>query len=180
MVHVVALLRAVNVGRGRRVPMADLRALLEELGVGPARTYLQSGNVVLTTARQDLEALAAELSSAVDERFGFAVPVLLRRPADLEAVVAACPFPDPGNEPKAHHVAFLSAAPAPERVASIAALDAGADRVAVLGKEAFVRYAAGAGRSTLTIDRLERVLGVTSTARNWSTVLALRDLVGGG
>src|SRR5690606_6311887 len=88
-----ALLRGINVGGGRKVPMAELRTLLEGLGHTGVRTYLQSGQAVFASAHGDEESLAAELARAVEKHFGFAVDVIVRDHAYLRAIADACPFP---------------------------------------------------------------------------------------
>lgn len=93
MTMYAALLRGINVSGHKKVPMAELRTLLTELGHGDVRTHLQSGNAVFSSASDDENALAAELERAIEKRFGFPVPCLVRDGGYLAAVAAACPFP---------------------------------------------------------------------------------------
>src|SRR6478609_1380679 len=96
-----ALLRGINVSGRNKVPMAELRSVLEGLGHRGVRTYLQSGNAVFTTDREDSEdELAAALEAAIEEHFGFRVPCLVRDHAYLAAVAEACPFPEAELEGK--------------------------------------------------------------------------------
>jgi uncharacterized protein (DUF1697 family) len=109
------MLRGVNVG-GRKLPMADLRALVERLGCTSVRTYVQSGNVVFEAAGTPA-ALASRLAAAIEADRGFPVPVIVRGARDLAATVSANPFVgeglDPDAEPRLFHVTFLGAAPDP-------------------------------------------------------------------
>ncbi|NJQ01035.1 DUF1697 domain-containing protein [Streptomyces zingiberis] len=174
-----ALLRGINVGGARKVPMADLRAVLTGLGYGRVRTLLQSGNAVFTAPdHRDPGRLAAEVERALAEWFGFPVVVVVRTAGELRAVVAANPFPDAGAEPARHTVTFLSGRADPDRLDAVdPALYAPDEyRVADGGRELYGRFPDGLGRSRLTplLDR--RKLGVEATTRNWGTVTKLLAL----
>lgn len=169
----VALLRAVNLGSRNRVPMAELRAALEELGCSEVRTHLQSGNAVFRRRSTKRERLAAELEALLVERFGVEQPVILRTAEELVALRDGHPF---GDDVSGTYVAFLRAEPAPARVAALAELAPAAERVLVVGSDAYLRYPAGVARATLTPALLEKRLGVAATARNWRTVSALAAL----
>ena len=175
MTSYVALLRGINVGGSNKVPMADLRALFDALGYPDAQTYIQSGNVVFS-ARAGESALVTAIEGAIEEAFSLRVPVVIRSRAQLAAVASASPFD--GAAPTAVHVAFLSGFPT---VASVAALDpdrSPPDTFAVVDREVYLHYPNGSGRSKLTLDYLERVLGVRATARNWNTVTKLLAMTG--
>ncbi|MEU3600319.1 DUF1697 domain-containing protein [Streptomyces sp. NPDC006798] len=175
-----ALLRGINVGGHRRVPMAELREVLEGLGHGGVATYLQSGNAVFTSPRGDEDALARELERAIEERFGFAVDTLVRDAAYLRAVADGCPFPAAELEGRRLHVTFFSQQVTAERFAAV-------DRRAHspedfrLGDRALYLYAPdGLGRSKLA-DALARptlTRGLVATTRNWNTVRKLVELTG--
>jgi uncharacterized protein (DUF1697 family) len=116
----IALLRGVNVGGNRRVPMADLRLALEGIGLDDVRTYIVSGNVVFRSRRSDAAALTREIEAAIERRFGFPVAVVLRTAAEMRAVLAADPIPEGSASDPAHRYAvFLSTDPSPERLAAI-------------------------------------------------------------
>ncbi|MGA4838916.1 DUF1697 domain-containing protein [Streptomyces sp. G45] len=172
-----ALLRGVNVGGSRKVPMARLRTLLEELGLGGVRTYLQSGNAVFSADRGDEESLAAEVGAALEKEFGFPVDLLVRDGAYLRAVAEACPFPAADLEGRQLHVTYFSAPVDPDRFA-------GLDRAAFLpeefrlGDRALYLYAPdGLGRSRLgeALSRPALTKGLIATSRNWNTVAKLVD-----
>ncbi|MFF7551701.1 DUF1697 domain-containing protein [Streptomyces olivaceus] len=175
-----ALLRGINVGGARKLPMADLRALLEELGHGGVRTHLQSGQAVFASGHGDEESLAAELARAIEKRFGFPVDVLVRDHAYLRAVAEACPFPAADLEPKQLHVTYFFAPVDEERFAPV-------DRPAFrpeefrLGDRALYLYAPdGLGRSRLAeaLARPRVNKGLIATTRNWNTVTRLVELTG--
>ncbi|MEU6404834.1 DUF1697 domain-containing protein [Streptomyces sp. NPDC046985] len=181
MTRYAALLRGINVGGGRKVPMAELRALAGELGYGEVRTHLQSGQAVFTSDRGDEDALAAQWAAAIERRFGFPVDVIVRDHAYLRAVADACPFPAADLAPKQLHVTYFSAAAEAGRFAGI-------DRAACLpeefrlGDRALYLYAPdGVGRSRLA-DQLSRprvTKGLIATSRNWNTVLKLVEMTAG-
>ncbi|WP_236239329.1 DUF1697 domain-containing protein [Streptomyces sp. CC228A] len=176
-----ALLRGVNVGGARKVPMAELRTVLTGLGHQDVRTYLQSGNAVFSTGSDAREEdLAADLEAALEERFGFHTDCLVRSGPSLRAVVDACPFPAADLEPRQLHVTYFSAPVTPERFASV-------DRTAFLPedfrlgvREVYLYAPDGLGRSKLA-DALARpalLKGVTATTRNWNTVVKLAEMAG--
>ncbi|MET7741128.1 DUF1697 domain-containing protein [Streptomyces sp. NPDC005385] len=175
-----ALLRGINVGGAKKVPMAELRTLLEGLGHGDVRTHLQSGNAAFSSAHGDEESLAAELSTAIEERFGFGVGVLVRDHRYLKAVREACPFPAAELEAKQVHVTYFSDPVDAERFASVEPA-AFLPEEFRLGDRALYLYAPdGLGRSRLA-DALARprlLKGVLATTRNWNTVVKLEELTG--
>lgn len=174
-----ALLRGVNVG-SIRVAMADLRRLVTDLGHVDVQTYLQSGNVVFTSAETDPGKLAWGIERAIADELGLAVPVLVRSGADLAAVAAASPYAGRQDDPKRLLVTFLSAAPAAAKVAALAVPAGENIEYTVTGREVHLHYPDGGyGRTKFTNAYLEKKLGVVATTRNWKSVLALRDLTGG-
>ncbi|MFD7875029.1 DUF1697 domain-containing protein [Streptomyces sp. NPDC059766] len=180
MTTYAALLRGINVGGNKKVPMAELRVLMEGLGYAGVRTHLQSGQAVFTPGDGDETSLAAELTQAIEKRFGFPVDVIVRDHAYLRAVADACPFPAAELEPKQLHVTYFSAPADEERFAAV-------DRAAHLpeefrlGDRALYLYAPdGLGRSKLAeqLARPRITKGLIATTRNWNTVLKLIELTG--
>ncbi|MGW1881379.1 DUF1697 domain-containing protein [Streptomyces sp. NPDC001970] len=175
------LLRGINVGGHRKVPMADLRTLLTELGHGDVRTYLQSGNAVFTGATCDEGALAADIGQAVEKHFGFTVDCLVRGAPYLRAVVEDCPFPAAELEGRQLHVTYLSGRIDPGRLASIDANSFLPEEFR-LGECALYLYAPGGlGRSKLAdvLGRPSLTKGVVATTRNWNTAVKLAEMTGG-
>lgn len=167
----VALLRGVNVGGHRRVPMADLRAGLTAAGLDDVRTHLQSGNAVFSGGPDDEAAVAALVRAVVLDTCGVHTDVVVRDGAQLAGVVARLPWPDRSADPALLHVLFLSAVP--ERV--VVARAGEGEEVRADGREVFVWYGQGQGRSRLSVE----TPGSVATARNWRTVLALAELSAG-
>ena len=170
----VALLRGVNLGARNKVPMAKLRAQLEAVGYENVQTYIASGNVILD-GPSGRKKLAADLEALVGDAFGVSTRVTLRKPRELAAAVAAHPFDDASET----HVAFLAARPTKAAAARLADLDGGAHRAVLAGMEVYLRLTHGVHGSPLSIARLESVLGVPATLRNWRTVVALAERAAG-
>jgi uncharacterized protein (DUF1697 family) len=173
----VALLRGINVGRNKRVAMADLRRLLESLGYNDVRTLLQSGNAVFTGGKGGAPALARQIASQIEADLGLDVKVLVRTAEQLAAVIEANPFVARGVSPKELHVAFLSAAPAPKKIAGLDRDKFAPDEFEVGDRVIYARLPNGQAGSRL--PDWERTLGLTVTTRNWNTVNRLRDLARG-
>ncbi|MEV6738376.1 DUF1697 domain-containing protein [Streptomyces sp. NPDC051104] len=173
-----ALLRGINVGGNRKLPMARLRELLTGLGHTGVATYLQSGNAVFTADHGDEDSLATELEEAIEKDFGFRVDVLVRDHAYLKAVREACPFPAGELEGRQLHVTYRSGSVDAERFAEI-------DPAAYLpeefrlGDRALYLYVPdGLGRSKLAeqLSRPRLTKGLIATTRNWNTVVKLEEL----
>ncbi|MGW0767258.1 DUF1697 domain-containing protein [Streptomyces sp. NPDC002676] len=178
MTTYAALLRGINVGGSKKLPMADLRTLMAGLGLDAVRSHLQSGQAVFTVDRGDEQSLAAELAQAIEARFGFTVGVLVRDHAYLKAVAENCPFPAAELEAKQLHVTYFSAPVTPDRFAEL-------DQAAHLpeefrlGDRCLYLYAPdGLGRSKLgeALARPRITKGLVATSRNWNTVLKLVEL----
>ncbi len=164
----VALLRGVNLGARNKVPMAQLRTLLEDAGYGNVRTYIASGNVLLDgpAARKSL---GLDLERLVADTFGVTTAVILRKPRELAATVEAHPFDRTADT----HVAFLASRPAKSAAVR---LEPFAAEAVLLGAELYLRLPRGVHGSRLSNARIESLLGVQATLRNWRTVVALAEL----
>lgn len=173
-----ALLRGINVGGHRKVPMAELRSVIADLGHRDVVTHLQSGNAAFTVEDAEGEAVRRALEAAIERRFGFAVDCVVRDADYLRAVVAGCPFPADALEAKQLHVTYFSGPVAPERFDGVDPA-AFAPEEFRIGDRALYLYAPeGLGRSKLA-DALARptvTRGLVATTRNWNTVTKLVQL----
>lgn len=157
--------------------MADLRALVASLGYTGVASYIQSGNLAFSATAEE-PSIVARLEAAIEQTFGFAVPVIVRSADDMARVAAAHPLVDAAAHPRRAMVAFLDRTPT---VDSGAVIDADAylpDRFMVSGREVYLDYPDGSARSKLTHSLLERALDVRATIRNWNTVMRLVELGG--
>jgi uncharacterized protein (DUF1697 family) len=158
----VALLRAVNLGRTNKVPMAQLRAALTAAGYRDVQTLIASGNVVLRAERRPAP---ARLEQLIADEFGVATTVILRSSAQIRRLAGAKPFP------RDAHVAFLQRAPR-----STSAL-AGLDPFEIVGPDIVVHAPNGYANVRLSGAVIEQALGIPATMRNWNTVEKLAALV---
>jgi uncharacterized protein (DUF1697 family) len=173
----VLLLRGINLGPNRRVPMADLRALLTEAGYAGVQTYVQSGNVVLAGSGSTAE-LERDAERLIAERFGFDVPVIGRSRDELAAVVALNPLGDVATNPKRYQVSFLAAELDPDVIATLRAAATGNERLAAHGRELYAWHPDGVARSKMWNALAGKGLGTAATARNWTTVTTLLEMAG--
>jgi uncharacterized protein (DUF1697 family) len=171
----IALLRGINLGAHKKVPMAKLRELSADIGLVEPQTYVQSGNLLFDT-KLDESTTVDTLENAIQDEFGFDVPVICRTAGEIEAIVASHPFSHLDLDDRRLHVAFLDREP---DVAVGEVIDAGAhdpDRFEGDGREIYLAYPAGLGRSKLNHSLLEGKLGVSATLRNWRTVNKLAEM----
>ncbi|MEA2489090.1 MAG: hypothetical protein QOH21_882, partial [Acidobacteriota bacterium] len=161
----IGLLRGVNVGGNHKLKMAELKALCESAGLTDVSTYLQSGNVVFRT-RAARAAAAERVKTALRERTGLDVAVVLRTPAELRAVIDANPITGDPN-PSRLLVAFLSEEPTAEAKALLERERVADEQLHFAGREIYSYYPEGAGTSRLANAMTDRKLKVTCTARNW-------------
>jgi uncharacterized protein (DUF1697 family) len=174
--RVIVLLRGVNVGGQRAVPMAELRQVAAAAGYAEIETWIQSGNLVLTTAAAPA-AVEATLAPALARRFGFEVDVIARAAAAWARVIASNPFPDAAATRPSHLlVGFSKRPPSRDAAAQLRARATLGERVEVRGDAVWLDYAGGVGKSKLNPAALERAAGSPVTARNWTTVLKLAEM----
>lgn len=173
----IALLRAVNLPGHNQVGMADLRELLAGLGFGDARTLLQSGNLVFKSDARTGARLESLLQEAAKSRLGLDTDFFVRTAGDWKAIVAGNPFPEEAERDPGHLVVmFLKEAPDRKDVKALQESITGREVVRAGGRQAYIVYPDGIGRSRLTMALIERRLGTRGTGRNWNTVLKLGAL----
>ncbi len=174
----ISLLRGINVGGNKIIPMNELKALYESLGFANVRTLLATGNVVFETPRDDADAIKTEIEQGIAATFGCQSVVFLRTPDELHAVVAACPFAEAERAQGSKLlVMFLQSAPTESTLQHLHDAHTGNEIIHVIGREAYIFFPDGMGQSKLGNPQLERKLGVLGTGRNWNTVLKLVALV---
>jgi len=168
------LLRGVNVGGHRRVPMADLRGVAEAVGLDDPRTYVASGNLVAGCAG-DVGPAAARLATALLERFGFAVDVIARDAVTWARYVADAPFPAAAAN---RVLLYLPRDPAPAGALDGVSTRLGpSERAVATADGVWVFHADGAGRSKLTPAAVDAAFGSPTTGRNLRTVGAVAGLL---
>ncbi|MGZ8285292.1 MAG: DUF1697 domain-containing protein [Allosphingosinicella sp.] len=175
MARLIALLRAVNVG-GRKVPMAELRALCGALGWEAVETYIQSGNVVFSAPgnARDVEGI---LEAAIRGKFGMDVPVMARTASQWEGYVAANPFPKAAeDEPNRLQLLISKEAPKGDAAEKLMERARAGEAVEAAGGALWFHFPEGVGTSKLTPAFIDKAAGSQSTSRNWRTVIRLQEM----
>lgn len=171
----VALLRGINVGGNRKLPMADLREIFRAAGATDVATYIQSGNVLFNAGGTAVEAIVSGVEAGIVDRFGFEVPLVVRSRDEMRAIVERHPYSELLDVKNACHVVFLRRDPVDP-----ARLDpdwARPDRFTVHGRDVYLALVGGVAGTKLTNAYFDRATGTVSTARNWRTVTTLLDMM---
>jgi uncharacterized protein (DUF1697 family) len=169
----VALLRGINVGGRQKLKMADLRALLSDLGYHEVATLLQSGNAVFTAESGSPELFAADIQTRLADETGLTVTVMVRTADDLRRVVEQIPFEI--RDPAKCAVAFLSNPVDPGQIAAIDHQSFAPEELVAGERELYLYFPGGMGRSKL-LPILARDTFGPATVRNWNTTTRLLDL----
>jgi uncharacterized protein (DUF1697 family) len=175
MARLVVLLRGINIGSRNRISMPELRKALEDAGYEEVRTYLQSGNVVLSSTAS-AKKVAHECEGLIADRFGLEIAVVARTRSELAKVVDRNPLARLAKDPKRYQVSFLETKPSAKIVRELEDVAADNEEVVGIGREIYAWHPAGVARSRLWAKLAGKNLGVTATARNWTTVTKLLEL----
>ena len=172
----IALLRGINVSGQKIIKMADLKDLLASLPLNGIRTYIQSGNVVFEAEKADEVLLAKSIEDKIKDKYAFEVPTIVRTREELLAIIQMNPFvvneEDDFSKP---YIIFLENKPDPERVNVVMGFNSENEIFQIIGREVYVTYKSGAGKSKLTNTFFETKLKTKATSRNWNTVNKLSD-----
>lgn len=175
----LALLRGINVGGHKKLPMAELRELALGLGCSRAETYIQSGNLVVRTAHSAGE-LEVALERAIAGQFGFSVAVVVRSRSEWLRYAAHSPFPQAESErPHLLHLGLAKQALRPGAVEALQRYASHGERFSALHDALWIDYCGGSGKSKVTPAVLDRCAGSSVTTRNWRTVQKLKELMQG-
>lgn len=179
MTTCIALLRGINVGRAKRLPMADLRELIETLGNTNVRTLLNSGNVIFETRRPDVIKLAHSIGAAIESKFGFSAAVVALTATDLDAVVQENTLLTNAYDPSRFLVAFVAGAAALAKAKPLLA-ESWAPEAVAIGKHATYLWCPNGILESKLLQAFGRLTGKVATTRNWATVLKLHGNCGVG
>jgi uncharacterized protein (DUF1697 family) len=172
----IALLRGINVGGRNMMAMAALKATFESVGCSSVRTYIQSGNVVFVSPSKSKQSLCKRLGDAIEEQFGFLPNILLLSETEFRAAVANNPFLDAVAEPKSLHFFFLDSPPKSPDLEGMKKLAVSTERFKLIGPVLYLHTPDGFGRSKLAAG-VERKLGTPATARNYTTIENLSEMI---
>jgi uncharacterized protein (DUF1697 family) len=172
----IGLLRGINVGGNNRVPMSGLRTLCGKLGWRNVQTYIQSGNLVFSAPGKPA-AIETQLQRAIENRFGFSIPIIIRSAGDWPAYIKSNPFLDAcKKDPHLVMLCLSKIPPKPDATKNLLERAASGERIIQIGDALWVHFAGGVARSKLSPALLDRMVGSPVTARNWLTVLKLQEL----
>ena len=179
MTKYISILRGINVGTGRKVPMADLKKLCEKMGMQNVQTYIQSGNVVFELPQpESVSELETRLQLAFTQAFGFDIPVLVRTAEEWAESIAQNPFLKEENvDIDRLHLTCLKELPATVLLEKIRTIQYPPDRYEIIGRDVFIFCAAGYGTSKLVNSFFESKLKTPATTRNWKTVMKLHEMI---
>jgi uncharacterized protein (DUF1697 family) len=168
---IICMLRGVNVGGRNMIKMDALKALCVGLKLKDPQTYVQSGNVIFSTEENDLRKLGTRIQDAIERKIGFRPNVMLRTAAEMRKVVTRNPFAGRKDiEPGKLLVNFLAANPGKDAREKAQAIKIGPEELHLIGREAYIYFPNGQGRSKFPWPAIERALGTSGTGRNWNSV----------
>lgn len=174
MTTYIALLRGINVGGHKKIAMADLRELLTRMGFEDPRSLLQSGNLVFRSKAQPTGKLEQLLEAGTKKKLSFETHFFVRSAQEWQSVIDRNPFLREAEHDPGHLVAMLlKKAPEPGDLKTLQRAITGSESIHADGREAYITYPDGIGRSRLTNALIESKLGTRGTARNWNTIMKL-------
>lgn len=173
----IAMLRGVNVGGHNMIRMEALRTLCGSLELREAQTYVQSGNIIFKTSRRDAGSVAKLLEDGIEKTFGFRPVVVIRTPAEMRDVLTRNPFAArPEVEPGKLIVTFLARDPGAAGRQKVLGIKTDPEELRIEGRELYVYFPNGMGKSKLSPSVIEKALGTPGTGRNWNSVTKLLEL----
>jgi len=177
MAVIISMLRGVNVGGHNKIKMEALRALYESMKLRDAQTYVQSGNVIFRTDERDIPRLAKRIEDGIERNFGFRPNVILRTAAEMREVVARNPFAKRRRiEPSKLLVSFLAGDPREEAREKVRQIKCDPEELRIEGRELYIYFPNGIGRSKLSLGVLEKTLKTPGTGRNWNSVTKVLEM----
>ena len=174
----ISILRGINVSGQKKILMADLKALYESLHFKEVATYIQSGNVIFKSdAKLSDVQLAKKIEKAIDAKYNFEVPVIIRSMEEWEKAISQNPFiKEKKIDLKKLHITFLLEVPSKENVESIKSTDFLPDKFIIKGKEIYLHIPESYGETKLSNNFFENKLKIRATTRNWNTVNKLFEM----
>ena len=174
----LSLLRGINVGGHKKIPMQDLRSMYESIGLRRVTSYIQSGNVLFDDDSNDSDKLKLKIQRAIRDQFGFDVPLILRTRGELDAILQSNPLAEVLAEGATNRlfVTFLDEPPGEDAQETLAQHTLDDEQLVVAGREVYFFCPGNYGKSKLSNNLIEKSLATRATTRNWRTVLKLHQL----
>jgi len=176
MKKLIALLRGINVSGQKKIKMADLKLLFEEMSFQNVQTYIQSGNVIFSSKEKSNKKLETKISSGIKRKYGFDVRVIILSAKEIEYTLKNNPFIKKKKEADRLYVTFLSNAPSKENIQRLNSTDYSPEEYIIDGKFVYLFLPNGAGKAKINNNLFENKLKVSGTTRNWKTVKAFSEL----
>lgn len=170
----ISMLRGINVGGQKKVPMVELSKLYDSLGFNHVKTYIQSGNVIFDSPSTDILELSAKIQQTIKNSFDFDVPLFIRTIEEFTALIQNNPFAN--KDLTKLHVTFLSGFPTSQPIQEINAVKDELEEFLICGKEIYLFCPNGYGQTKLTNSFFEKKLKVLATTRNWNSVNKLLSM----
>ena len=171
----IALFRGVNVGGNNLLPMKELVAIMEGLGVQKIKTYIQSGNAVFQSTEKDLSQISRKITAEIKNRHGFEPHILLLELEEIKKAIEGNPFPEAETDPGNLHLGFLASRAEYPDLEKLSLLQKERERFQLTDRVFYLHAPEGVGRSKLAA-RAEKLLGVPMTDRNWRTVCKIMEM----
>jgi uncharacterized protein (DUF1697 family) len=173
----ISMLRGVNLGSHNRIKMEDLRGLYESLELNEARTYVQSGNVIFRTREKNAAKLARKVQEAIGRKFGFCPEVVVRTIEEMRHSLDSNPFRSRRDiEASKLLITFLAAEPGKQAQATLRNLKIQREELHLIGRELYIYFPDGIGKSKVPWSSVEKLLGVPGTARNLNSVVRMLEI----
>ncbi len=171
------MLRGINVSGQKKIIMADLKVLYEGLGFDNVMTYIQSGNVIFHSKTKSIAVLSKKIAGAIEEQYGFTVPITIRTRDKLKKLISGNPFMTRHNvDISKLYVTFLGTRPTASQIISVESVDSKGDECSFSGSEIFLYCPGGYGKTRLNNNYFEARLKQPATTRNWKTVNTLYEM----
>lgn len=174
MITYIALLRGINVGGHKKVPMAELRSLLTKSGLENVKTYIQSGNVIFQSKSKVSKGLGLHIQKAILDHFGFEIPVLVNTREELSVIFNDSPFSE--DKKLQSYFVMLSVVPDKKLVEDVSQKSYPDDEYVILNDCIYLFCAKGYGKAKFNVNFFENKLNVNATARNYKTMVKLLSL----
>lgn len=167
----VALLRGINVGGHKKILMADLRVLLENINLKNIQTYIQSGNVVFQSSNDDIISIENTIKDQILKQYGFEVLVLVKTHSELKSIFDKCPFLKEKRE--ASYFMLLLTSPNDKLIKEVSLLKYPNEEFIITKNCVYIHYSTGYGKAKCGNNFFENKLKVSATARNYKTIVKL-------
>ena len=167
----IILLRGINVGGHKKVPMAELRELLSKSGFENVQTYIQSGNIILQSSQSDIKGIESSIQKSIIDHFGFEIPVIAKTRKELQIIFDTCPFSEEKKENS--YFVMLNEIPKTEFVNVVTDITFENEEFVIIKDCIYFHSSVGYGRTKFNMNSFEKKLNVKATSRNYKTTVKL-------